>query len=118
MVHENVSFNDLPRLMADILLQMQKMSVKIDNLEKRTVMMVTENNPHRPLTTEQVSRLVHRKRDTVYKLARAGEIPCYRKGKFLEFFEDEVINWLSQSPRVSPQAIISQAANYCNEHPL
>jgi len=116
-----ITFNDIPKLMGDMYLQMQKMVVKIDSLEARTKQLSdekAESNPHRPLTTEQVCKLVHRKKDTVYKLARAGEIPCYRKGKFLEFFEDEILAWLSESKVVTAQQAMIDAEAYCHTHRL
>jgi len=37
-----ITFNDIPRLMGDMYLQMQKMVVKIDNLEARTKQLSNE----------------------------------------------------------------------------
>lgn len=118
---KDITFNDLPKMMGDLMFQVQKMSIKLDTLEMRSRQAERDavtHNPHRPMSTEDVCKLVHRKKDTVYKLARAGEIPCYRKGKFLEFFEDEIINWLSESKVKSVNQAICEAESYCQSHPL
>ena len=107
--------------MGDLCLRMEMVIQKIDALEARTKELSEEvpmSIQHRPLTTDQVCKLVHRKKDTVYRLARAGEIPCYKKGKFFEFFEDEIISWLSEKKVVGPAQTVAEAREYCSSHQL
>ncbi len=116
-----ITFNDLPKLIGDMCFQLQRLSVKLDNIEELT-RQIPQAQPvtitHKPLTTDEVCKLVHRKKDTVYKLARAGEIPCYKKGKFLEFFEDEILQWLAERRIVSTEQAVCDAENYCRTHRL
>lgn len=48
------------------------------------------------LTTQQVADMLRVCRDTVRKLARAGEIPAVRVLRAYRFRQDEVEAWLSR----------------------
>lgn len=121
MEYDKITFNDVPRLMGDMMAEIKAMRAQVTSLEQqaRRIPVTPSTEPvHRPLSTEQVCQLVHRKRDTVYRLARSGAIPCYKQGKFLEFFEDEILDWLKSNKHTPAGEIISDARSYCKANPL
>lgn len=121
MDNDKITFNDVPRLMGDMMAEIKAMRAQVTSLEQqaRMIPVTPSTEPvHRPLSTEQVCKLVHRKRDTIYRLARTGCIPCYKQGKFLEFFEDEIMEWLKTNKYSTNEQMISDARAYCNANPL
>jgi len=48
----------------------------------------------RPLKVENAAKLLGCSKSKIYHLTSREEIPFYRQGKFLYFFEDELLNWL------------------------
>ena len=47
------------------------------------------------LTTIEVANMLKLARITVYRMASRGDIPCYRNGKNLMFYRDEIMEWVN-----------------------
>jgi len=45
----------------------------------------------------------------VYALVRKRLLPCYKNGKKLYFFEDELVQWISNGKKKTLQEIESEA---------
>ena len=50
---------------------------------------------------EDTAELIGKSTSTLYKLASAGKIPAYKRGKKWYFVKEEVLNWLLSMPRHS-----------------
>jgi len=46
-------------------------------------------------------------KSTVYTLVRKGSIPCYKSGKKLYFYEDELLEWINTGRKNSSACIHS-----------
>ena len=47
-----------------------------------------------PIGIEETCRIIGKAKPTVYSLVRKRQIPCYKNGKKLYFFEDELMDWI------------------------
>lgn len=54
------------------------------------------------VTVDTVARLLGVPRSFVYEKAAAGELPCYRAGRYLRFRVSEVERWLRSSREEQP----------------
>ena len=98
MSKNKVAFEDLPDMMADLLDQMRIMNDRMKNMENSVVAKRPVASGDRELlTTSEVSRMLKVARITVYRMANRGDIPCYRNGKNLLFYKDEITEWVENS---------------------
>lgn len=67
---------------------------------------------HEPIDIEDVCKLTRKKRSTLYKMCSRGDIPCYKHGKKLYFFKDEVINWIRECKKPSFEELLKEADSY------
>ena len=49
----------------------------------------------RPILIDDACRLLGKAKQTVYALACRGEIPNYKQGRTVYFFEDELLEWIA-----------------------
>jgi excisionase family DNA binding protein len=59
-------------------------------------------SPIRLLTAREVARILRVSRRSVYQLARRGEIPHVRIGRFVRFRADEIDAWTRSADRPPP----------------
>ena len=52
----------------------------------------------RPILIDDACRLLGKAKQTVYALACRGEIPNYKQGRTVYFFEDELLEWAKSKP--------------------
>lgn len=62
-----------------------------------------------PIGIEEACRLIGKAKPTVYALVRKRLLPCYKNGKKLYFFEDELVERISNGKRKTLQEIESEA---------
>lgn len=53
------------------------------------------------LTIDKASILIQKSKPTIYRLARTGLIPAYKRGKKLYFYEDELFKWIEGGKKQS-----------------
>lgn len=91
------SFEQLPQMVAEL-------TEKINDLQAAmaSFLSVSSNYPkssdrvtqHLICDIDRASELTHKAKSTLYRIARAGEMPCIKNGKNWYFFEDELMTWL------------------------
>ena len=86
---ESLQFEDIPAAMSIVLENLKQIKEEINEMKKSR----TENkgNTHIPIGIERVSDLTGKAVTTLYRYTANGLIPCYKKGKAILFFEDEII---------------------------
>ena len=94
-----VTFDDMPRMMSELLDQMRTLTDRVKRLETPEGRPKTSSG-REILTTMEVANLLKLARITVYRMASRGDIPCYKSGKNLMFYRDEILEWVDS--RKSP----------------
>lgn len=64
-----------------------------------------------PLDLEQVCRLTKKARSTIYRHCSKGSMPCYKNGKKLYLFRDEVMEWIRKEKKQNGADFILDAEN-------
>ena len=80
--------------------QVESLSACINNIERRlniideTVGNLPAVNIDGPVGIERACEITGKAKDTIYRYSSQGLIPCYRHGKKLYFFEEELLAWV------------------------
>ena len=88
-----VTFDDMPRMMSELLDQMRTLTDRVKRLETPEGRPKTSSG-REILTTMEVANMLKLSRITVYRMASRGDIPCYKSGKNLMFYKDEILEWV------------------------
>ena len=62
-----------------------------------------------PIDITEACQIIGKAKPTVYTLVRKRLIPCYKNGKKLYFFEDELLEWISKGRKKTLQEIELEA---------
>lgn len=90
-----VSFDDMPNMMAELLDEMRAISSRVKDLEDSYSIRKSDINSREILTAMEVANMLKLSRITVYRMASRGDIPCYKSGKNLMFYRDEILEWIN-----------------------
>ncbi|CAM3747849.1 helix-turn-helix domain-containing protein [Elizabethkingia occulta] len=71
-----------------------------------------------PIGVDAVCAIINKAKPTVYALVRKRMIPCYKSGRTLYFFEDEIVDWISKGKQKTLQEIASDAETHFKRIPL
>lgn len=120
----------MPIIMAELMSKVENLTEKVDLLatEKRTQRPVQLEGKamfvpsHRnTMNTKAVCKLLHVKPLAIYRMVSAGEIPYFKQGKSLGFFEDEIFTWLEKRKGQTKEmrsSIDATARDYCLNNSL
>ena len=106
-----ISFENLPKAVAHLTSEIAEIksmvqNVKISELKEKRI----------PIGIEDVCRIIGKAKPTIYTLVRERKIPCYKSGKKLYFFEDELLEWISKGKKKTLLEIESEALKYHNRN--
>ena len=99
-----ISFENLPKAVAHLVSELAEVKSLV---EKGQVSIVPQKRI--PIDIEEACRIIGKAKPTVYALVRKRIIPCYKNGKKLYFFEDELLEWISKGKKKTLQEIESEA---------
>lgn len=87
-----MQFEDIPAAMLTVLDDLKQIKNDIQEIRKGK----PENtvNAHIPIGIERVSELTGKAVTTLYRYTANGLIPCYKRGKSMLFYEDEIVSWI------------------------
>ena len=94
MGSKEISFENLPKAVAFLSDQIAEIKQIVKNQNS-----ISEPEKRIPIDIETASRIIGKAKPTIYTLVRERKIPCYKNGKKLYFFEDELMAWISSGKR-------------------
>ena len=95
-----ISFENLPKAVAFLTHHIEE----INNIVK--IKGKIEINKYKnPISIHQACTIIKKAKPTVYTLVRKRQIPHYKNGKKLYFYEDELLDWIAQGKRKTIQEI-------------
>ncbi|MCT3629162.1 helix-turn-helix domain-containing protein [Elizabethkingia anophelis] len=104
MEHNEISFENLPSAVAHLNNQVEELKELI--LRKESVSIPQKKTP---IDIEKACEIIGKAKPTVYTLVRTRQIPCYKSGKKLYFFEDELLEWIRNGRRKTMVEIEAEA---------
>lgn len=105
MEHNEISFENLPSAVAHLNNQVEELKELI--LRKESISIPQKKTP---IDIEKACEIIGKAKPTVYTLVRTRQIPCYKSGKKLYFFEDELLEWIRNGRRKTMVEIEAEAA--------
>lgn len=99
-----ISFEDLPRAVAHLVSELAEIKSLVE--KGQTPIVPTKRIP---IGIEEACQIIGKAKPTVYALVRKRMIPCYKNGKKLYFFEDELLEWIAKGKKKTLSEIESEA---------
>ena len=92
-----VHLEDMHGMMVELLEQIKVLGDKIDSMQNANASIQSQKTERELLTTLEVAKMLKVARITVYRMASRGDIPCYRNGKNLMFYREEILQWVDST---------------------
>ena len=108
MSKDQITFNDLPQVVAELRDEVSGMKVLLLNLQNRPTQQ--KENRHRAVTPEQVAKYTNIPLATIYQKLANKEIPGTKPGKRWVIFLDEIDKWL-EANRKNPIPLTDEEQN-------
>lgn len=89
MTKEPITFDKLPLAVSYLMEQVNKIYQLVETLQPQKI-----DHQHQLIDIDKASILIQKSKPTIYRLARTGLIPVYKRGKKLYFYEDELLKWI------------------------
>ena len=96
MNNNTITFDQLPGAILQLLDEVKSLREKIDKISDNTDQR-KGHDTHRILYVDEVCKMIRKSRNTLYAMTSKGIIPSYKQGKYLYFFEDEILEWIKTS---------------------
>ena len=108
MSKDQITFNDLPQVIAELRDEVSGMKALLLNLQNRPIQQ--RENRHRPVTPEQVAEYTNIPLATIYQKLANREIPGSKPGKRWVIYLDEIDKWL-EANRKNPIPLADEEQN-------
>ena len=108
MTNKELTFNDLPQVVAELRDEVSGMKALLLNLQNRPNQQ--RENRHRPVTPEQVAEYTNIPLATIYQKLANREIPGTKPGKRWVIYLDEIDKWL-EANRKNPIPLTDEEQN-------
>ena len=105
MMCNEITFDKLPEAVAYLIKSVLELKALVEDKK-------TESPKERiPIGIDEACKIIQKAKSTIYALVRKGLLPCYKRGKKLFFFEDELIAWISEGKRKTIDGIREEIEN-------
>ena len=105
--NRQLKFEDLPQAMFQVLGELKEIKDELKVIKEAGE--ESSKASHVPVDIKRVSELTGLAVPTLYRYTSTGEIPCYKKGKSILFYEDEVMRWIRSGKCLSLDDRIAEA---------
>lgn len=96
MVNEKLSFDNLPEAVGYLISKIEVLEQKIDAMAPIS----KQSDSKTTIDIDAAVEIIQKAKSTIYTMVRLGRIPAYKKGKKLYFIEEELKQWLIDSPTI------------------
>lgn len=108
MTKEQITFNDLPQVVAELRDEVSGMKALLLNLQNRPTQQ--RENRHQPVTPEQVVKYTNIPLATIFQKLANREIPSSKPSKRWIIYLDEIDKWL-EANRKNPIPLMDEEQN-------
>lgn len=94
MDNNEISFENLPKAVAHLVNEVAEIKALVEKGQDAVL------SPKRiPIGIDEACKIIGKAKPTIYTLMRKRLLPCYKNGKQLYFFEDELLEWIANGRR-------------------
>ncbi len=116
MRETEITFNDLPKIVAQLLDEVLGLKAMVSEL-RRGMAQPKRESRHKPMTPEQMAEYTNIPLGTIYQKLAEGEIPGTKPGKRWVLYLDEIDKWLEVNRKNGiPQTDEEINASIMGEH--
>ena len=105
MEANKISFENLPKAVAHLVSEL----AEIKSLVEKGQLSPAIPQKRVPIGIEDACRIIGKAKPTVYALVRKRLLPCYKNGKKLYFYEDELLECIAKGKKKTLAEIESEA---------
>ena len=98
-----ISFENLPKAVAHLVSELAEIKSLV---EKGQTHIVSQRRV--PIGIEEACQVIGKAKPTIYALVRKRLLPCYKNGKKLYFFEDELLAWIENGKKKTLHEITAE----------
>jgi excisionase family DNA binding protein len=109
MRKDEITFDKLPEAVAYLIKEVSELKGMVETKQSSPV------EKRVPIEIEDACRLIMKAKPTVYALVRKGLIPCYKRGKKLFFFEDELMAWIAKGKKKTVEELKEEVEARINQ---
>jgi excisionase family DNA binding protein len=95
-----INFENLPKAVAHLVSELAEIKSIVEQNQVRAI-----PTKKIPIDISEACKIIGKAKPTIYTLVRERKIPCYKNGKKLYFFEDELLQWISEGKRKTTSEI-------------
>ena len=101
---DEVSFDTLPKAVAHLMREVADIKSLLEKMQTLAV-----STKRHPIGIDDASKILGRAKQTIYSLVHQRKIPCYKNGRKLYFFEDELLSWIESGKKKTMLEIEEEA---------
>ena len=110
MTTEEMTFNDLPKVVAQLLDKISGLVLSFNRLYEDIKKSPSRASEHIPMNIDEACEFLKMKKGTMYYHLHNRSIPATKKGKSYIFFKDELIKW-AESGRTTDVPLTPEETN-------
>lgn len=96
-----ITFDRLPEAVTYLIKEVSQLRKLVEEKQKPTI------TKRIPIGIDEACEIIKKAKPTVYTLVRKGLLPCYKHGKKLYFYEDELLEWINKGKRKTIEEMIN-----------
>jgi hypothetical protein len=93
MKTNEITFDSLPQAVAYLVDEVAAIKLLVENHQNPPPLKRV------PIGIDDACRIIGKAKPTIYALVRNRLLPCYKNGKKLYFFEDELLDWITMGKK-------------------
>jgi excisionase family DNA binding protein len=97
MSAETITYDTLPKAVNTLIEQVAEIKNAVEKL--------LPNEKKIPIGIDEACVILKKAKPTVYTLVRTGKLPCYKSGKKLYFYEEELLEYIEQGRKKSSEQL-------------
>ena len=110
MDNNEISFENLPKAVAHLVNEVAEIKALVEKGQDAVI------SPKRiPIGIDKACKIIGKAKPTIYTLVRKRLLPCYKNGKQLYFFEDELLAWIEGGKKKTVDEINGEAKAFISE---
>lgn len=103
---DEITFDRLPEAVTYLIKEVSQLRKLVEEKQRPTIA------KRIPIGIDEACEIIKKAKPTVYTLARKGLLPCYKHGKKLYFYEDELLAWIDKGKRKTVAEIMEKYKGY------
>ena len=100
-MQETMTFNDLPKVVSQVLAKVERMERVLDFIKDEVCKKRSSSAEHTPMTIDEACEFLKMKKSTMYYHIERDNIPATKRGKNYILFKDELVSWLESGRKSS-----------------